>query len=145
MCSSDLQPGVKAISGEVEEARLYDRALSAAEVMASFKAGPLRVPMDVLLAAMPDAERGRHAGLLIKENQLAQRLASLRKESSSNPAWTRALADAAKDSFHPLHPWAVLRNEPPARFMDAWSQLVANTRREHASRLAFNQIGRAHV
>ncbi len=134
-----LTAGVKAISGEVEEARLYDRALSADEVMASFKAGYVRVPMDALLAAMSGADRARHAELVAKENQLTQRLASLRKDSSNNPAWTRGLADAAKDSFHPLHPWALLRNEPPARFKDAWAQLVADTRGQHASRLAFNQ------
>jgi len=45
------------LKGEVEEVRLYDRALSAEEVRRSFLAGPIRFTEEQLLAALPDPER----------------------------------------------------------------------------------------
>jgi mono/diheme cytochrome c family protein len=49
--------------GEIEEARLYDRALGAAEVAASFRAGPERVPLEEVLKALGKEQRERHASL----------------------------------------------------------------------------------
>ena len=46
-------------AGEVAEARLYDRALSAAEVAASFKAGLAKVPAAEVLKALTPEQRRR--------------------------------------------------------------------------------------
>jgi hypothetical protein len=52
------------LSGEVAEARLYDRALSAAEVAASFRAGVIDVPLaDVLKALTPEQRQKRDQSL----------------------------------------------------------------------------------
>jgi hypothetical protein len=52
------------LAGEVAEARLYDRALSAAEVAASFRAGPTGVPLAELLKALTPEQRQKHDRLL---------------------------------------------------------------------------------
>jgi hypothetical protein len=52
------------LAGEVAEARLYDRALSAAEVAASFRAGVSDVPLaDVLKALTPEQREKRDQSL----------------------------------------------------------------------------------
>jgi hypothetical protein len=60
-------------SGEIGEARLYDRALSAEEVASSFKAGPRSIPLTDVLKAMTDEERQQHVRL---SADLARALAS---------------------------------------------------------------------
>jgi hypothetical protein len=51
-------------AGEIEEARLYDRALTAKEVAASFQAGVERVPLADVLAALTPEETQRRRQLL---------------------------------------------------------------------------------
>ncbi len=51
-------------AGAIEEARLYDRALSTDEVAASFRAGVDRVPLEQILAALTPDERNRRELLL---------------------------------------------------------------------------------
>jgi hypothetical protein len=46
-------------SGEIEEARLYDRALTAAEVAASYRAGVERVPLAQVLSELTPEQRRR--------------------------------------------------------------------------------------
>jgi hypothetical protein len=52
------------LKGEVAEARLYDRALSAAEVAASFRAGPIDVPLAAVLKALSPEQRQKREQLL---------------------------------------------------------------------------------
>jgi hypothetical protein len=52
-------------AGEIEEARLYDRALTAPEVAASFRAGVDGVPIEDLLAALTSEQRGQREKLLV--------------------------------------------------------------------------------
>jgi hypothetical protein len=52
------------LTGEVAEARLYDRALSAAEVAASFRSGPTGVPLAELLKALSPEQRQKRDRLL---------------------------------------------------------------------------------
>ncbi|MFL5339661.1 MAG: DUF1553 domain-containing protein [Gemmataceae bacterium] len=52
------------LAGEIEEARLYDRALTAAQVEASFRAGPRTVALAEILAALsPEQRRQRDAAV----------------------------------------------------------------------------------
>src|SRR5262249_31803457 len=52
------------LTGEVAEARLYDRALSAAEVAASFRAGPEGVSLAEVLKALTQEQRQKRDRLL---------------------------------------------------------------------------------
>lgn len=80
------------LAGEIDEARLYDRALSAAEVSASFRAGPEMIPLETVLAAL-SAEQRRHREAL---------LAELARQRHSLPAiGSPALAYAANSSQPP--------------------------------------------
>ncbi|HLK60212.1 MAG TPA: DUF1553 domain-containing protein [Chthonomonadaceae bacterium] len=51
------------LKGEIEEARLYDRALTPTEVAASFHAGVSRVPIEQILRALTPEERTQHQAL----------------------------------------------------------------------------------
>ena len=90
--------------GEVEEARVYDRALTSEDVAASFRAGPVKIGEAELAAALADEARSRRDGL-------AQDLADVRRRlrevepvplayaaTPIDPTPTRILArgDAAK-------------------------------------------------
>ncbi|MEI9896782.1 MAG: LamG-like jellyroll fold domain-containing protein [Chthoniobacter sp.] len=108
-------------SGEIEEARLYDRALTAEEVAASFHAGavPSITPAEVVAALSPEQRTQRAA--------LVAEIEKLRAEASANPsteAWAQALTDAATNQANPLHLWAKLENVRDADLPAAWQKLT---------------------
>ncbi|HYR58618.1 MAG TPA: DUF1553 domain-containing protein, partial [Chthoniobacteraceae bacterium] len=109
-------------AGEIEEARLYGRALTAEEVAASFRAGavPVVTPEQVAAALTPEQRAQR--------DTLSAEIEKLRAESAAaDPgaeAWEDALADAAKNSTNPLHLWAKLGATNDADFSAAWSKLA---------------------
>ena len=108
-------------SGEIEEARLYDHALTAEEVAASFHAGavPVITPDQVIAALSPEQRTHRAA--------LTAEIEKLRAEASTNPsteAWAQALTDATTDSANPLHLWAKLENIGDADLPSAWQKLT---------------------
>jgi hypothetical protein len=59
-------------SGEIEEARLYDRALSADDIAGSFRAGPEAAILnrDDLLAVLTDAERQQRESLIVERDRM---------------------------------------------------------------------------
>jgi hypothetical protein len=63
------------LTGEIEEARLYDRPLSAAEVRVSFQAGVSRIPLEAVLAALTQPQRRERDTLLA---ELARQREALR-------------------------------------------------------------------
>jgi hypothetical protein len=65
------------LTGEVAEARLYDRALSAAEVAASFRAGPEEVPLTDALKALTQEQRQKRDRLLAQLDRERVAVASL--------------------------------------------------------------------
>jgi hypothetical protein len=52
------------LAGEIEEARLYDRALSAEEVTSSFRAGVDSLPLEAILAVMTPEQREQREEML---------------------------------------------------------------------------------
>jgi hypothetical protein len=100
------------LAGEIEEARLYDRALTPSEIAASFESGfSAATPGDLTRAFSPEEQ--------FEKNQLLSQLPGLRSEFESRfPNYAAkltarrqllaALAEAAEDSSHPLHPWTQL-------------------------------------
>lgn len=65
------------LAGEIEEARLYNRALKSDEVAAVHEAGGVSVPLERALAALPSAERRRHDTLTAQLRDAEATLASL--------------------------------------------------------------------
>ncbi len=83
-------------AGEIAEARLYDRALSAAEVAASFKTGVVKVPIERILDALPPDQREEH-------DRLAQEVGRLR--------------DSLKTLQAPPSAWCAVSSTPPPTFL----------------------------
>jgi hypothetical protein len=77
---------------QVEEARLYDRALNAAEMAASFSQGVSNYPADVLRSRMNEAQR---AALASMEARLAQQRKLLAAIPTSEQAWIVSVRPAA--------------------------------------------------
>jgi len=65
------------LTGEVAEARLYDRALSAAEVAASFRAGLIDVPLGEALKALTPEQRQHRDHILSELTKARAALAAL--------------------------------------------------------------------
>jgi hypothetical protein len=65
------------LNGEVAEARLYDRALSPAEVAASFRAGAVEVPLAEVLQALTSEQRQQRERLLAEVARERAALAAL--------------------------------------------------------------------
>ncbi|MBM3784034.1 MAG: DUF1553 domain-containing protein [Acidobacteria bacterium] len=76
----------------VEEARLYDRALTAAEMAASYSQGVSNYPADVLRARMNDSQR---EALESAEQGLRQQRKLLAAIPVPEPAWIAAVRPAA--------------------------------------------------
>jgi len=102
------------LHGEIEEARLYDRALSAEMIAASFKAGPA----GALDEAAHDAQRAALAAELVRaRGELAAVYAR-----PPDRAWAIALREAEKETGSPLHPWTRMRTG--ADFSREWKALA---------------------
>ena len=133
---SDVNPP---LSGQVEEARVYARALSAAEVAASFAAGPESVSMAELLAALSEEDKVRRMTLQDEMARLETERGRL-SPGKENPVGA-ALAKAEGDSAHPLHLWATL-SQPGAdagSLPSRWSEQAAHWQQELAQRREFNR------
>jgi len=108
-------------AGEIKEARLYDRALTAAEVAASFRAGEIPAVTPEQIAAALTPEQGA------RRSAIAAEIETLRAQIAANPdadAWTKALAEAAANPANPLHLLAKLENTTNADFSAAWRKLT---------------------
>lgn len=68
--------GIPFLTGELEEARLYDRALSTEEVAASFAAGVSALDEKTLEAALTEPERTEHQKLKIERANLLRAAAT---------------------------------------------------------------------
>lgn len=108
------------LAGEVDEARLYDRALTAEEIAASFRAGtPPFVSPEQITAALTDAQRTERSALL-------EQIAKLRAErlAADREPWRAALRDAIANPANLFHLWAKLGALPEERFGAEWTALA---------------------
>lgn len=113
------------LRAEIEEARLYDRALSPAEVTASFQAGVFHgKPAD--LTRQPTAVEQENL------RQLRSTLTTARRELEEldrhGGAVVRALTGAPADPRHPLHAWSRLSRSTD--LTKTWSELRGLARAE---------------
>jgi len=99
--------GKAMFAGEIEEARLYDRALTKNEVTVSFEAGPdaISVSREQALAALTEVERRDRDSLMVERDYLL----AAAKEQTSPPMGYVAKAEKPQETFV-LH-----RGEPDKR------------------------------
>ena len=88
----------------VEETRLYNTALTAAQIAASYRQGAPNIGVDELVAAMADEERSRHEAL-------STQLASLQAELARIPKPEKVFAATVKKP----EPTYVLQRGDPSR------------------------------
>ncbi|MFN0050548.1 MAG: DUF1553 domain-containing protein [Planctomycetales bacterium] len=122
------------LAGEIDEARLYDRPLTPAEVAASFRAGPAGFTRKELLQALP-AEPARRLQELYDEQQSL--LARLQPVDDADP-WRAPLADARTNAANPLHAWTTLATLPGERIAATWHQLAQAIQSDLEARRAEN-------
>ena len=65
------------LAGEIEEARLYDQALTGDEIAVSFRAGPIAISRPQIESALSNRDRQRYVELLRELAELQQRRAKL--------------------------------------------------------------------
>jgi hypothetical protein len=102
-------------AGEVEDARLYDRALNPEEIAASFRAGPHAdtIGREELLAALTRDERERF-----------ERITRDLDRARLDEPWRTLRAAAASEMSSPLHAWAVLTAPVEAEIATRWESLA---------------------
>lgn len=125
--------GNPCFAGEIEEARLYDRALSPEEVRASFDQGPHPLTNSEILAALPPDRRAEHDQAV---ERLAREQADFERDFPDHArldARRRRLQSileaALDDPLHPLHAWSKLREVPSESFPAAWQVLRETVQR----------------
>ena len=142
-------PGGKAFfAGEIEEARLYDRSLEPADILASFRAGPDANAMDSteLTKVLTPEERSRHDALtrdlgVAREAHRTLTLGSQEKE------WRGTQIDAERNPANPFSVWSSLHRRTGDEMAKAWSELAEATRDKSANtepagrRWNFSQAG----
>jgi hypothetical protein len=118
------------LAGEIEEARLYDRALSAEEVAASFRHGT-SASRPVALTAAQEKQR---AALV---RQLDERRAAAK--SARSQSWGDALRDAATNEANPFHLWARCTADATTDFAATWRALAEKLRAQLEDARSFNR------
>jgi hypothetical protein len=103
------------LAGEIDEARLYDRALSAEEIAASFRHG---TSTSKPVSLTPAQEKDR-AALVRQVEEL--RVAA---KSSQSPGWDDALRDAATNEANPFHVWAKCTSARETDLAATWRALA---------------------
>lgn len=134
-----LGEGVTALAAEIEEARLYARALTSDEVAASFRSGAPTVDPNTLARFLTSTEHQQWTALHGELPPLRDQQAKLHAQQAASERWTAPLADALKNDANPLHPWIRLSGLQGEAFRAGWQQLATDWKRELANRHAFNQ------
>jgi cytochrome c553 len=115
-------PGGRAfLSGEIEEARLYDRALDPADLLASFRAGPDANAIDAaeLTKALTPEERARRDSL-VRELAAARDAHRALTRGSQEKEWRVVLTDAERNPANPFHVWSKLHRLGRDELQKAW-------------------------
>ena len=111
------------LAGEIDEARLYDRALSPGEIAASFRAGPVGVSTEEIANAMTPEQTAKHAALTAELKSARTALAA-KAPSAAEEALAAALKDAAGNVANPLHAWAKLSKLDGPALATGWAEVT---------------------
>ena len=120
------------LAGEIDEARLYDRALTAEEIAASFKAGPGGVSPEDIAKAMTPEQKAKHAALAAELKTVRAELAK-KSPSAAEDALAAALKDAEGNVANPLHAWAKLSKLDGPAFATGWADVTKTWREQLAT------------
>jgi hypothetical protein len=135
---SDVNPP---LAGEVDEARVYLRALAADEVAASFRAGPASVSAEELAAVLTPEQSEQLTALKVEQSRVHEQLTAL--QPTGGDPWSAALADARSNNANPLHVWRQFTTDEPDQsaevLRERWSKLTDFWRSEMTTRREFNQ------
>ena len=94
------------LAGGIEEARAYARALSAAEIAASYEAGPDGIRLETLLAILTPQQRRQLIALhATRRELLAERQQLDPSVGEGADPWAKAFEDAGSNRNNPLHVW----------------------------------------
>ena len=130
------------LEGELAEARLYDRALSSAELAQSFEAGRTGLSAEALANALSPEERAGKKELTEEWQRLDAEFKvrfpdyPLRQEQRAR--LEAVLAEAAGERSNPFHAWTRLRDLTGLEFQEGWLALVREGQEEWAARRKFN-------
>lgn len=130
-----LGGGNSFLKGEIEEARLYDQALTPSQVASSYAAGVERVREEELLAALSPAERQEYDRLTARMETLERE----RREDATGLAWKAALEEGDRDKAGLLHPWSRLRHLQGEVFRREWARMREAWHEDLAARRKFNE------
>jgi hypothetical protein len=129
-------------AGDIEEARLYDRALSPKEVKASFNAGPgLISPAAIAQALTPEQQTERvrlTAEIASQRTALAKQFPDYAERDATRTRMLAAFDAAATNQNHPLAAWFQLRDQTGDKFIPGWQSFVRTQTNEVAARRKFN-------
>ncbi|MEN9576247.1 MAG: hypothetical protein RL514_4102 [Verrucomicrobiota bacterium] len=120
------------LAGEIDEARLYDRALTTEEIATSFKAGPVGVSPEEIAKAMTPEQKAKHASLTAELKTARAELAK-KSPSAAEDALAAALKDAQSNVANPLHAWAKLSKLDGPAFATGWADVTKNWRDQLAA------------
>ncbi|MBA3311947.1 MAG: DUF1553 domain-containing protein [Planctomycetaceae bacterium] len=126
------------LAGEIEEARLYDIALTEQQVRNSFRRGPGTAAEAQLTAALPAEFRDERTRLRAVVAELRSERAATAARPSVDP-WAKAISEAQRDRTSPLSPWVRLHGLAPSAIADEWRSEAEHWNREIAGRKAFNR------
>ncbi|MGV3755029.1 MAG: DUF1553 domain-containing protein [Verrucomicrobiota bacterium] len=130
--------GIAFLTGEIEEGRLYDRALSAEEVGASFSAGPGGVSKEHLLAALTAQEKEKY-------QQAATQLAEVKRQqesiAASKAGQKAAFDEATRNEFNPLYAWVKFNGLKGEELTDKWTAWAQKQQAELVARQQSNVSG----
>ncbi len=119
-------------AGEIDEARLYDRALTTEEIAASFKAGPVGVSPEEIAKAMMPGQKAKHAALFAELTKARADLAA-KSPSANEDSLATALKDAQVSIANPLHTWAKLSKLDGTAFAGGWADVMKSWREQLAA------------
>ncbi len=115
------------LAGEIDEARLYDRALTTEQVAASFQAGTVGVTAEEIATAMTPEQKARHATLTAELKAARAELAA-KAPSATEDSLAAALKDAQSNVANPLHAWVKLGKLDGAAFATGWADVTKTWR-----------------
>ncbi|MFP6766021.1 MAG: DUF1549 domain-containing protein, partial [Planctomycetaceae bacterium] len=130
------------LAGRIEEARAYTRALSAAEVAASFETGPEGIRFEELLDVLePEQQKQLLALHEIRKQLRAERRQLDPSIGDEADPWVRAFEDARSNRENALHAWVQYTTsgtDSPDELRRRWTALADFWKKTLHTRRAFN-------
>jgi hypothetical protein len=114
-------------AGAIEEARLYDQALTPEDLAASYAAGPGWITHDQILAAFTPDQLAQRDQLLAelerRQSAFAQAFPDYPQRDAHRQRLQADLQAARVNPQHPAHAWARLHQAGPDHLQETWQQL----------------------